>query len=78
VRLGNIFGPKKEKVTGDWRKLQNEELHDLYCLPNTLQVMKFKKDDMCGAIGLYGGEKKCIQCFGGEIRGKVTSQKSWP
>ena len=41
MRLGNIFGPKKEKVTGDWRKLQNEELHDLYCLPNTLQVMKF-------------------------------------
>jgi hypothetical protein len=78
VRLGNIFGPKKEKVTGDWRKLQNEELHDLYCLPNTLQVMKFKKDEMCRAIGLYGREKKFTQCFVGKIRRKVTSWKSWP
>jgi hypothetical protein len=40
--------------------------------------MKYEKDEMCGAIGLYGGEKKFIQCFGGEIGRKVTSWKSWP
>ena len=65
-------------MTGDWRKLQNGELHDLYCSPNALKVMKFQKDEMCRAIGLYGGEKKCIQCFGDEIRRKVTSQNSGP
>jgi hypothetical protein len=53
MRLGKILGPKKEQVTGDWRKLQNEELHDLFCSPNTLQVTKFKKDEMCRAFGLY-------------------------
>jgi hypothetical protein len=30
--LRRIFGPKKDKVTGEWRRLQNEELNDLYCL----------------------------------------------
>jgi hypothetical protein len=32
--LRRIFGPKKGEVAGDWRKLHNEELNDLYCLPN--------------------------------------------
>jgi hypothetical protein len=32
--LRKIFGPKRDKVTGDWRKWHNEELHDLYCSPN--------------------------------------------
>jgi len=32
--LRRIFGPKRDEVTGDWRKLYNEELNDLYCSPN--------------------------------------------
>ena len=32
--LRRIFGPKRDKVTGEWRKLHNEELNDLYCSPN--------------------------------------------
>ena len=35
-----IFGPKMDEVTGEWRRLHNEELYVLYCSPNTLQVMK--------------------------------------
>ena len=35
-----IFGPKRDEVTGEWRKLHNEELNDLYCSPNIVRVIK--------------------------------------
>jgi hypothetical protein len=38
--LRRIFGPKRDKVTGEWRKLYNEELTDMYCSPNIVQVIK--------------------------------------
>jgi hypothetical protein len=38
-----IFGPKRDEVTGEWRKLHNEELHDLYSSPNILRVIKSRK-----------------------------------
>jgi hypothetical protein len=41
--LRRIFGPKKEEVMGDWRKLHNEELHNLYSLPNTSRMIKSRR-----------------------------------
>jgi hypothetical protein len=38
--LRRIFGPKRDEVTGEWRKLHNEELHDLYCSPHIVWVIK--------------------------------------
>jgi len=38
--LRRIFGPKRDVVTRQWRKLHNEELNDLYSLPNIVRVMK--------------------------------------
>jgi hypothetical protein len=38
--LRRIFGPKRDEVTGVWRKLHNDELHDLYCSPTVMQVIK--------------------------------------
>ena len=38
--LRRIFGPKRDEVTGEWRKLYNEELNDLYCSPNIARVIK--------------------------------------
>ena len=35
-----VFGPKRDEVAGEWRKLHNEALSDLYSLPNTVQVVK--------------------------------------
>jgi hypothetical protein len=41
--LRRIFGPKRDEVTGGWRKLHNEELHDLYSLPSIIRMFKSKK-----------------------------------
>jgi hypothetical protein len=38
--LRGIFGPKREEVTGSWRRLDNEELHNLYTSPNIIRVIK--------------------------------------
>ena len=41
--LRRIFGPKRDGVTGEWIKLHNEELNDLYCSPNTVWVIKTRR-----------------------------------
>ena len=41
--LRRVFGPKRDEVTGEWRKLHNEELIDLYSLPNIVQVVKSRR-----------------------------------
>ena len=41
--LRRIFGPKKNEVTREWRKLHNEELNDLYCSPNIVRVIKWRR-----------------------------------
>jgi hypothetical protein len=38
--LRRIFGPKRDEVTGEWRKLHNEELHDLYSSPSIIRILK--------------------------------------
>jgi len=38
--LRRIYGPKRDEVTGEWRKLHNEELNDLYCSPNIVRVIR--------------------------------------
>jgi hypothetical protein len=41
--LRRIFGPKRDEVTGDWRKLHNEELHNLYFSPNIIRMNKSRR-----------------------------------
>jgi hypothetical protein len=48
--LRGIFGPKRDKVTGEWRKLQNEELHALYSSPNSVRVIKSRKMGWVGHV----------------------------
>jgi galactose-1-phosphate uridylyltransferase len=41
--LRRVFGPKRDEVTGEWRKLHNKELSDLYSLPNIVRVVKSRR-----------------------------------
>jgi hypothetical protein len=50
-----IFGPKRDEVTGEWRKLHNEELHDS---PSIIRIIKARR--MGGACSTNGGEEECI------------------
>ena len=48
--LRRIFGPKKDGVRGQWRKLHNEELNDLYCSPNIVRVIKSRRMRWAGHV----------------------------
>ena len=48
--LRRVFGPKKDEVTGEWRKLHNEELSDLYSLPNIVRVVKSRRMGWAGHV----------------------------
>jgi hypothetical protein len=60
-----MFGPKRDEVTGDLRRLHNEELYDLYSSPNIIRVIRSELD--VWASGTFAGGERCIQGFGGEI-----------
>ena len=64
--LRRIFGPKRDWVTGQWRKLHNEELNDLYCSPNIVRVIKSRRMRWAGHVARMGGRERCAQGFGGE------------
>jgi hypothetical protein len=55
-----LFAPKRDEVTGGWRKLHNEELHSLYSSPSIIRIDKVKEDEMGGARSTNGGEEECI------------------
>ena len=48
--LRRIFGPKRDGVTGEWRKLHNEELNDLYCSPNIVRLIKSRRMRWAGHV----------------------------
>ena len=52
--LRRIFGPKKDKVTAEWRKLHNEELNELYTSPNIFQVIKLRRMRWMGHVTRLG------------------------
>ena len=66
-----IYGTKRYDVTGEWRKLHNEELNDLYCSPNIVRVIKSRRLSWAGHVALWGG--RCLQGFGGETWCRETT-----
>ena len=68
-----VLGPKRDEVTGEWRKLHNEELYDLYSSPNIFRVIKSRRIRFAGQSSAYGGQERRIQGFAGETRSKETT-----
>jgi hypothetical protein len=71
--LRRIFGPKRDEVTGEWRKLHNEELHNLYSSPDIIRRMKSRRKKLAGRVARMG--EKSVQGFGGKARRKESSWK---
>jgi hypothetical protein len=55
--LRRVFGPKRDEVTGEWRKLHNEELNDLYFLPNIVRVVKSRRMRWAGHVARMREER---------------------
>ena len=73
--LRRVFGPKRDEVIGKWRKLHNEELRDLYFLPNFVRVVKSRRMRW-GVCGAHGGWDRCAQGSSGETRGKEAIRET--
>jgi hypothetical protein len=57
-----VFGPKRDEVTGDWRKLHSEELHKLYSSPSIIRMIK--KDEMIRACNTNGEKRNAYRMVG--------------
>jgi hypothetical protein len=54
------FGPKKDEATGEWGRLHNEELNDLYSSPNIIRVIKSRKMSRAVHLARMGEKERCI------------------
>jgi hypothetical protein len=72
--LRRIFGPKRDGVTGEWRKLHNEELHVLYSSQNIIRQIKSRRMRWLGHVARM--EEECVQGFGRKARRKQTTWKT--
>jgi hypothetical protein len=58
-----VFEPKREEVVGGWRRLHNEEFHNLYASPDIIRMIKFRRMRLVRLVARMRAEK-CIQYFG--------------
>ena len=68
-----LFGPRMDEVTGEWRRLHNEELNDLYCSPNIVRVIKSRRMRWAGHVARMGEERGVYKVLVGETGGKETT-----
>jgi hypothetical protein len=61
--LRTIFGPRRDEVTGELRKLHNEELQDLYSLPSTIRIIKVRRMRWAGHVARMGRRGTHIGCW---------------
>jgi hypothetical protein len=62
--LRRIFGPKRDEVTGDWRKLHHEELHRLYSSPSIIRMIKSRRMRWAGHVARMGEKRNAYRILG--------------
>ena len=68
--LRRIFGGKRDEVTGEWRKLHNEELNDLYCSPNSVRVIKSRRMRWARHVARMGERRGVYRVLVGKPEGE--------
>jgi hypothetical protein len=68
--LRRIFGPKRDEVTGEWRNLHNEELHNLCSYPDIIRQVKSRRMRWAGHVARMGEEGKVYKVLVGKPEGK--------
>jgi hypothetical protein len=68
--LRRIFGPKRDEVTGDWRKLHIRELHNLYSSPGIIRQIKSRRMRWAGHVARMGAGRNVYRVFVGKPEGK--------
>ena len=68
--LSRIFGPRRDEVMGEWRRMHNEELNDLYTSPNIVRVIKSRRMRWAGHVVRMGEERRVYRVLVGKPEGK--------
>jgi hypothetical protein len=66
--LRRIFGPKRDEVTGEWKKLHSGELHNLYSSPNIIIQIKARRMSWAGHVACMGEERKEYRVLVGNLK----------
>jgi hypothetical protein len=70
ILLRRIFGPKRDEVTGEWRKLHNEELHNLYSSPNIIKTIKSLRMRWARHVASIGEKRNAYRILVGKPEGR--------
>ena len=70
--LRRIFGPRRDEVTGEWRRLHNEEINVLYSSPNIVRVIKLRRMRWAGYVARMGEKRVVYRVFVGKPEGKIN------
>jgi len=70
MMLRRIFGPRKDEVTGEWRRLYNEEINDFYSSPNIVRVIKSGRMRWAGHVARMEEERGVYRVLVGKPEGK--------
>jgi len=68
--LRRIVGPRRDEVMGEWRRLHNEELNDLYSSPSIVQVIKSRRMRCAGHVACMGEEREVYRVLVGKLEGR--------